>query len=1269
VTIHAGPNAFRLRFGAQHRFPRTRPTRSLLVPFAIVVLLTVSLWASTPSPAGRPGPSPVSSVRTQAGNPLAAATASLTAGRGPNPGIRWDCSPSLSGAVRCSAPEPAAPSPASSGSGWFPVTTSGGLTAGVGFLVYDAQDSYDLLMAEGPSTNATAFEGTAAVYSIFEDGIWSSLSLSGGPLYCAFESLAYDSSDHEVVYWGGSTCTSAGDTWTYQGGVWQNVSTTPSPPALRGSSLSNDPSVLGLLWFGGCCSAGYNVGTNWTWKFVAGSWTNLSTGVTSLPTGEWDGSMAYDATDQGVLLVSGSTHASWTTTYTSWFFNGTWHPEPNAPVPNTGADSVAPALADDPSDGYVVLVPSWNGTNDSGISFHYSGGAWSAGRNHTGLVETLRPAMVFDGHRNADILLDGAGSSYPYQSPPVSTWAYAASTWTNLSAASVGPANRADMAVAYDAADGYVVGFGGCECPANAGYGGVQSDTWKFSAGNWTALATNASPPARALAGLAYDASDGYLLMFGGQGASSTFNDTWEFTNGGWTQITPLVAPPWSYGETMTYDAADNCIVLLTGTFPAATWTYHAGTWTNLTALGDRTIDGAPANPVVYDSTDGYVLLFGTAHLQSASTPYLEPDTWKFQGGNWTNITSLVGTSPPDRTMASVGDFPAGGFVLLYGGSTTWGTVSTPRNDTWSYTNDTWTELAPMVSPGNRTDMPGAYDPTLSADVFFGGWYGTSGSAPLACSLDGPCGDTWDWAGGSLTSPVIQSFSASPATIDLGASTRLSVSVTGGTPPLTFVYTGLPSGCASANASALTCTPNGTGTSTVTVVVTDSAGDGTSAQTVVNVAPVLQITAFFATPAPTEVAERTLLSVQTSDGTPPLSYAYSGLPTGCVGQDVPTLPCTPTGTGNFTVGVAVHDAGGKNASASLTLTVGAAGSSGSVHIDGFQVAPATIVLGNSSTVSVNATSSGGPLTYAYGGLPPGCASANASSISCVPTSAGTYGVTISVRDPLGAVASVTGNLTVDPVGGGAGLSIVGFGASPGQASVGTTVVLSVVAIGGTGPLTYRYPSLPAGCVSANTSALPCAPTTPGTYPLYVVVTDSDAHSRGAVGTLDVVEASGPGPSVSAFFASPTNLTLGNSTTLVAEARGALPLSFGYAGLPPGCASADSGVLNCTPTDTGRFVVTITVRDAEGRSATANTSFVVVPPRTGPVQPANPVSSAGSGAGPVLLEAVLGVAFGALVSYAGVEFLLTRRRTRQDGEAIVRELSRPPTDDPVGPSER
>ncbi|HKV89891.1 MAG TPA: hypothetical protein VJQ43_01700, partial [Thermoplasmata archaeon] len=411
--------------------------------------------------------------------------------------------------------------------------------------------------------------------------------------------------------------------------------------------------------------------------------------------------------------------------------------------------------------------------------------------------------------------------------------------------------------------------------------------------------------------------------------------------------------------------------------------------------------------------------------------------------------------------------------------------------------------------------------------------------------------------------------------------------------------------------------------------------------------------------------QRTLLLVRTANGSAPFSYSYSGLPAGCSSQDVPTLPCLPTGAGTFRVQVQVRDGGGSSASASLTVTVTDAGGSGAVRITGFAILPSTIVLGNSTTLSVNASGGSGGWSYAYGNLPAGCASSNVSSLGCAPTVAGTFAVTFSVRDGAGGLASVSGNLTVDPVGSGSGLAISGFGPSPGMASLGATVVLSVVASGGTGPLTYQYPVLPSGCVSANTSALPCVPAQVGTYPLYVKVSDAGGHLQGAVGALVVVPATGPAPSVSAFFATVTNVSLGNSTTLVVEARGLLPLQFAYSGLPNGCRGDDASVLNCTPTATGEFGVTVTVTDSLGRTSRATTSFHVSE-SSRPKGPANPLTPAGSGE-PVVLDALVGIVIGAVVALAALELYLARRRTRQEGEAIVRELNRRSAEE-SGPAE-
>src|SRR5277367_2161179 len=46
-------------------------------------------------------------------------------------------------------------------------------------------------------------------------------------------------------------------------------------------------------------------------------------------------------------------------------------------------------------------------------------------------------------------------------------------------------------------------------------------------------------PSAREGAASAYDAKDGYLVLFGGKNASSYLNDTWILANGHWKMLSP----------------------------------------------------------------------------------------------------------------------------------------------------------------------------------------------------------------------------------------------------------------------------------------------------------------------------------------------------------------------------------------------------------------------------------------------------------------------------------------------------------------------------------------------------------------------------------------------------------------------------------------------------------------------------------------------------------------------------------------------------------
>src|SRR2546428_13596664 len=116
--------------------------------------------------------------------------------------------------------------------------------------------------------------------------------------------------------------------------------------------------------------------------------------------------------------------------------------------------------------------------------------------------------------------------------------------------------------MAYDAADGYVLLFGGV-------HSSVLGDTWEFHSGAWTQLSTSSSPPARWLASMVYDAADGYVLLFGGYDGTSRLADTSEVIGGDWTQLSKFSTPSTPIVVSTPPDAAVGTVML----FPATTFT------------------------------------------------------------------------------------------------------------------------------------------------------------------------------------------------------------------------------------------------------------------------------------------------------------------------------------------------------------------------------------------------------------------------------------------------------------------------------------------------------------------------------------------------------------------------------------------------------------------------------------------------------------------------------------------------------------------------
>jgi len=408
-----------------------------------------------------------------------------------------------------------------------------------------------------------------------------------------------------------------------------------------------------------------------------------------------------------------------------------------------------------------------------------------------------------------------------------------------------------------------------------------------------------------------------------------------------------------------------------------------------------------------------------------------------------------------------------------------------------------------LENPGETLYLQaGTYNLTavLGANVTFLRWVATGAISTLdpAKSVT-----NLSVSGGGTLFSVVNPFSvvgvtASPPAVDVGTAVNFTGEIDGSAPS-SISWTGLPTGCASLDNNPLACVPIANGSFSVVVVATGPDGLPVSSPPLsFSVGNRLTITSFKASKTALDLGMSTTYSTVVAGGTSPFRYAYASLPTGCTASDTATLRCTPRGTGSTRTEVTVTDGVGAVAHANVTVSV-SADLSHAVLISNRSQVTSGIAFELTVTVSGGST----PLSYSYTGLPAKCASFDQAAISCIPSTTGSFSVTVRVMDVAGATSANSTTVLVNPY------PFVSVSANPSQVTLGQTITFTVNASGGTGALTYAFESLPPGCSSANTSHLSCRPNSTGTYDVVASVTDVDGAQKAGPTVVTVTAAAGP----------------------------------------------------------------------------------------------------------------------------------------------------------------
>jgi hypothetical protein len=382
----------------------------------------------------------------------------------------------------------------------------------------------------------------------------------------------------------------------------------------------------------------------------------------------------------------------------------------------------------------------------------------------------------------------------------------------------------------------------------------------------------------------------------------------------------------------------------------------------------------------------------------------------------------------------------------------------------------------------------------------------------------------------------------------------------------------------------------------VDVLVQDAKRSQQSNHVKFHVIPPLSITTTSLPSASSGIVYSTTLTATGGQTPYKWSLASGTLPSGItLNTKSGALAGTPSQSGTFNFTVSATDSEATPSVASQTLTLPTTAPS-PLSITTTSLANATSGTAYSTTLAATGGQSPYKWSLASGSLPTGITLSTSGVLAGTPSQNGTFNFAISATDSEATQAVASQSLSLVVQSAVPALSITTANLS--NATSGTAYSTTLAATGGQSPYTWALASgtLPTGLTLNTTSGvLAGTPSQSGTFNFTVSVKDSETTPKVASQSLSLV-VQAVVPALSITTAGLSNATSGTAyTTTLAATGGQSPYTWALASgtLPIGLTLNAAGVLAGTPSQSGTFNFTVSVKDSETTPKVASQALSLV----------------------------------------------------------------------------